>query len=350
MPKFISEWTEDDVLALPKEGTLIERKGAASLDLALPGTDENKVLNEMAKQVSAFANSGGGKLIYGVNDNGLIDNGGVTQIFKGRQNTKEWIEDILPNLTESEVLGINVYEISRKAEGASALAPGKALYILDVPDSERAPHQSQRDSLYYVRIGSKSRPATHRILEDIRNRARFPLVRPKFEILKVEIPFTQHQGINGESRVHFGITLINYGKLKSTNTCLRTEVSLPSARFQSWDQSVVNRRNTSQSEGIVFWEFLYPLYPGMENTFLITMLIPLKLVPGQRGWCAGQTGVEVRGVSIGWTLFADNSPASSGTILISEDLNFEEKARFAILMHQSKELIYQYYGGPTVLP
>jgi hypothetical protein len=350
MPRSISDWTEDDVLSLPAESSTVERKGAPSLDLTLPGADENKVLNEMAKQVSAFANSGGGRLIYGVKNDSSIDNGGITRIFKGRQNTKEWIEDVTPTLTEFPVLGINVYEILPRKEGSSAIAANKALYVLDIPDSEKAPHQSQRDSIYYIRIGSKSRPATHRIIEDIRNRAQFPLVTPKWNISRVKIPFTQQQGINGESSITFEITLINHSKMKARNTCLRTEVNLPTASFQEWDNSVVNRRNTSQSSTIVFWEFLYPLYPSMENAFWITLLLPLKLVPGQNAWSAGQIGVHVRDVSVAWTLFADNAPASSGLVFLSNDLNFEEKARFAINMHQSKELIYHYYGGPTVLP
>jgi hypothetical protein len=176
MAKPASEWTEDDVLALPAgESDAFERKGARKLDLTLGGVREGEVLDELAKQLSAFANSRGGRIIYGVADDGTVDSGGVARTVKGRQSTKDWLEDVVPKLTYFEILGFNIYEVMPKA-AASLLAPDKSLYIIDVPDSERAPHQSARDLKYYVRFGGKSQPAPHGLVEDIRNRARHPSI------------------------------------------------------------------------------------------------------------------------------------------------------------------------------
>ena len=66
MSKPVSEWDEAYILSLPKENNEFERKGSKKRDLTLPGVDENEVLNELAKQLSAFANTGGGRIIYGV--------------------------------------------------------------------------------------------------------------------------------------------------------------------------------------------------------------------------------------------------------------------------------------------
>ena len=91
MPKPVSEWTEDDVLALPPgENDSFERKGARLLDLRLHGVKPDEVLNELAKQLSAFANAGGGQIIYGVADSSAVDNGGIARMVKGQQSTKEW--------------------------------------------------------------------------------------------------------------------------------------------------------------------------------------------------------------------------------------------------------------------
>src|ERR1700737_587160 len=116
MPNPIRNWTEDDVLALPAgENDSFERKGARSLDLKLSGVKEDDVLNELAKQLSAFSNTGGGQIIYGVANNGAVDGGGVALSVKGRQSTKEWLEDVIPKLTEFEIIGFNVYDIGPKS-------------------------------------------------------------------------------------------------------------------------------------------------------------------------------------------------------------------------------------------
>src|SRR6266404_4970868 len=181
MAKPVTEWDEAYILSLPKENSEIERKGRMKLDLAA-GADENDVLDELAKQLSALANTGGGKLIYGLKDDGTVDNGGVsTQIKNG---TKEWLERRIPGITDYEILGFNVHEFEPKSP-SSQIQHGKAIYIVDIPDSDRAPHQSNRDMKYYVRLGSQSLPASHKLIEDIRNRQKHPnvsLADIKFEL------------------------------------------------------------------------------------------------------------------------------------------------------------------------
>ena len=76
------------------------------LDLTRPDVKEGNVLDELAKQLSAFANTGGGRIVYGVDNAGAIDNGGIARVLKGRQPTKEWLEDLIPALTEFEIEGV----------------------------------------------------------------------------------------------------------------------------------------------------------------------------------------------------------------------------------------------------
>ena len=87
MPR--TPWTEDDVLALPPgEDNRFERKGSRLLDLTIPTVDQNDVFNEPAKQLSAFANSGGGSIVYGVTNSGTVDNGGIARSVKGTQSSE----------------------------------------------------------------------------------------------------------------------------------------------------------------------------------------------------------------------------------------------------------------------
>jgi len=173
--KNASEWDLNHVLQLPAgEFDWLEFKGRKGLDLSLPGIDENKVLDEMSKQISAFANSGGGVLVYGIqspqgNSPRFVDDGGVALAFK-KPNTREWLEDVIPNLVEFPLRKFNVYALTNKS-GASGLAEDRCIVLIDIPNSEEAPHQA-RDRVYYARVGGKSRPIGHRLVTDIFHRER----------------------------------------------------------------------------------------------------------------------------------------------------------------------------------
>lgn len=61
-------WLEDDVLALPaEESDAFERKSGRLYD------DMNRFLDNLAKALFAFSNTGGGTLIIGVADDGMLD-------------------------------------------------------------------------------------------------------------------------------------------------------------------------------------------------------------------------------------------------------------------------------------
>jgi len=173
------EWSIEDVLGLPAgEQDWFERKGSKALDLTLSGVDENRVRSGLSVTLSAMANSGGGQIIYGLTDTGQVDMGGVSRAVK--QGTKAWLEDIIPKLVEFNLQGFSVFEISDLSTTAPRPGKGKSLYVIDVPDSETAPHQAT-DQRYYGRVGGKSRPLPHRFVLDIMNRRKYPLVEPIIE-------------------------------------------------------------------------------------------------------------------------------------------------------------------------
>jgi len=100
--KPVGEWSLSYIQDLPTgEHDWIELKGTHLLDLKIPQVDENKVLEELSKQLSAFSNSGGGTIVYGLKDKTReVDSGGVSLSVKGRTSTKEWLEDKIPTLVE----------------------------------------------------------------------------------------------------------------------------------------------------------------------------------------------------------------------------------------------------------
>jgi Schlafen, AlbA_2 len=177
--KSVAEWDESYLLNLPTgEHDWLEIKGTKALDFSQPDVKQDQVLNELSKQVSAFSNSGGGTLVYGVTDPipgqpRAIDDGGVPLVLKGK-STKEWLEDIIPNLVEFPLRRFNVYVILQSSPH-SQISNDRCVLLVDLPDSEAAPHQA-RDKKYYARIGGKSRPISHRMVSDIFSRLKHPTI------------------------------------------------------------------------------------------------------------------------------------------------------------------------------
>lgn len=155
----------------------LECKGRKELDISLPGvSDINRA--GLGKVISALANSGGGYIVLGINDKTKdIDEGGININLK--QGTKEWLEDILPSLVDPRLIKFNVYEITSKCEN-SKIHKDKAIYVIEIVDSGLAPHQSAIDHVYYIRSGSRSTPASNRIVMDILGRQKYPNILPSF--------------------------------------------------------------------------------------------------------------------------------------------------------------------------
>ena len=82
-----------------KASAFVWRDGSISSDLQ----------HELSRQISAFANGGGGQLFLGVDDNGRVDEGIPTNIKGG--GTRSWLEDMIPGLVDPPLKRFNVFEI-----------------------------------------------------------------------------------------------------------------------------------------------------------------------------------------------------------------------------------------------
>lgn len=135
----------------------------------------------LSRALSAFANTGGGTLILGLCDPEAeweVDEGGIPREIKG--GTREWLEDVIPTLTDLPLDDFNVYKILPEGN-ESQIDEDKAVYVIDIGDSTSAPHQAN-DNRYYARVGGKSRPIGHRLVLDIANRRQHPTFDVQFEI------------------------------------------------------------------------------------------------------------------------------------------------------------------------
>ena len=125
--------------------------------------------NEMSKDVSAFANAGGGIIIYGVKEkDGVpveIDEG-----FDPKEIDKEWLDQVISSRIYRKIEGVRINEIQLdKSKG------GRVIYLVYIPQSKRAPHQAWSKK-FYTRRNSTSEAMAEYEIRDIFMREETPYV------------------------------------------------------------------------------------------------------------------------------------------------------------------------------
>lgn len=172
------QWTETDLLRLiesqEKESLTLDYKSSD----ALQHTDGKK--NELCKDVSAFANSAGGALIYGVVENGHVPTH-IDSGFDPSVISKEWIEQVLNSRIQRRIDGIVISQVE-----LPKTAPGRVAYVITVPQSMRAPHQAF-DKRFYKRFNFESVPMEEYEVRDSSRRGETPNLSLQFSIRPNEL-------------------------------------------------------------------------------------------------------------------------------------------------------------------
>ena len=304
-PDHDADWDEARLLALePQEHDFQEFKSTPYMWDPNGGRVRGDFLDNLSKQLSAFANAGGGHLLLGVEDDGAID-GGVP-IDLRPNGTREWLEDVIPGLLDPQLKTFNVFEIRGRGPD-SAIQPGHAVYAIVLPTSEDAPHQA-RDRRYYLRIAGKSRPMAHRHILDIMHRAQHP------EVLVDRVdPYGQPELIRDDPRgpkvlLRLRATMHNRGKSLAQH--VGCEFVLP--RF-SVDSECRRRMldhhgvRLSQAPGDVTFFFYHP-----------TPVFPTQLLSFGEVWiCIHQNNLghyREGNVVLSWRVFADAAPKQIGRV------------------------------------
>jgi hypothetical protein len=139
------EYLEELVREKLKESQSLEYKDSRAL-----GRDSAQTA-ELCKDVSAFANSGGGIVVYGIreeeNEPKEVDEGA-----DGTKITKEWIENILTTGILQKIEDLEIKPIDLLDKGT-----GRVAFVIRVGEATtRAPHQNVSDRKYYRRYNFKS--------------------------------------------------------------------------------------------------------------------------------------------------------------------------------------------------
>lgn len=141
-----------------EESLNLDYKSARSLDKA----DGKK--RELAKDVSAFSNSDGGIIVYGIEE----ENHKPTKLsfIDGSILTKEWLEDIIDGNIQPRIQGIKIIPVRIENN------LNKTIYIVKIPESLNAPHMSA-DKKYYRRYNFKSVPMEEYEVRNLYNRSSY---------------------------------------------------------------------------------------------------------------------------------------------------------------------------------
>ncbi len=174
------EWTESDVLKLindqVEEHLQLDYKRSASLEKSDPKK------KEISKDVSAFANSAGGTILYGVAEGKDANGRSIPLEVDGidpAQITKEWLEQVINSNIEPPLYGVRINPIP-----LNSTCPGKVCYAVSVPESHTA-HQAS-DKRYYMRFNFESVAMQDHLVRLVMGKVQHPRVSGRVELVKLQ--------------------------------------------------------------------------------------------------------------------------------------------------------------------
>src|SRR6266566_1543550 len=187
------EWDENDLLDLVKAGTQESIELDFKESKALENTEKKK--DDISKDVSAFANSAGGTIIYGMKEDknthvaaGLDEGSDPTDI------TKEWLEQVINSRIHRRIDGVRINQIPLTT------FKGRVAYVVYGPSSTRAPHQAS-DKRFYKRFNYQSVPMEEYEVRDVSRRGEVPDLRIEFMLQKTAVIMNQELGLSEPFRL-----------------------------------------------------------------------------------------------------------------------------------------------------
>lgn len=283
--KFASTWSEDRLMMLIEgqieENALLEYKRAAALDRS-----NQKKKTEITKDISSFANSAGGILIYGIAE-GEGDQAHLPisiDPVDRREYKKEWLEQIISAI-QPPIEGIVIHSITL------GLNNNAVCYAVEIPASTTA-HQAD-DQKYYRRGNFMAEPMKDYEIRMVMNRAQHP-------VLALEV------GLSRGQLIHLHITVSNIGRRLAKQFML--EVCLPSelckaGYFFNHEQSEVVP-NGNELIKLPFSINPKPIFPGSSRLLKIDIGAHYFPLP------------KANGIPVICKLFADEMPFIEKSIFI----------------------------------
>lgn len=243
-----------------EESVYLDYKSAEAL-----GKSDGKK-KEISKDIASFANSDGGIVVYGINE--LNHKANSFSFIDGDIFTKEWLEHVINSSIQRR---INELEIIPVRENNSL---DKTIYIVKIPKSIDAPHQS-RDKRFYKRFNFESVPMEeHEIRQLYGRKLRSKLMIDGWAFRQID------QEDEEKYRLIFEVAIYNDGDISEDNYKLNVIFENFKSDLQiSWDLPKTGYEYTILDKGLVkiSANSNMPIFPGETlNVIRFTLEFPKK--------------------------------------------------------------------------
>jgi hypothetical protein len=146
MQKESTKYTQNDITLFIsnkiKQSNSLNFCEAASL---VPGNDKKEQL--LSKYISAFANSGGGTIIFGIKK--FKERANELDILNFRDISTFWLKNLIENEISPLIENIEIYKIGFNNNDENGVI------VLNIPKSTKRPHMAS-DNRFYFRAGNKT--------------------------------------------------------------------------------------------------------------------------------------------------------------------------------------------------
>lgn len=311
-------WTEDEIDALPPgEHDYFERKSGRLFE------DRQAFLKHVRKAASAFANSGGGSLVLGVDNEGVPD--GLPP-FEGRTSIRDWLEQKVPGLLDYPLSDFRVHIVERKLEG-SRISPEREVVVIDFGDSALAPHQDREAKVYYHRSAGRSEPAPHFYIELLRQRLTHPAL--DFEIFEIR-PNTAYFD-EGSIFVELDLTfsIENTGRIAAYKWALTVRhYSVDQERFEDFHYGRTHfPKRGPRTASIPIDTTILPGCSGRDLHYIGVRLRPTSVDAES---IRAELAKVLKPVVVSYQLATETSPGTIKEVALAEHLDTASLADFVI--------------------
>lgn len=265
---------------------------------------------EITKDVSAFANSSGGVIVYGISEHSSKSKNHLPQSIDPIDRStisREWMDQVIGNI-EPRIPNIKIIPITVEDE------ENNVVYVVEIPKSNTA-HQA-KNLRYYRRYNFESVPMRDFEIRDVMNRS----IKPN-----ADLEISYQSGRRSAEKHHYKLNIIikNTGDIVINDFKVKLEIpnfgNNISHKKVSRDTfthfGYISGEKNDNNDHIIEYYSAKVLFP--EDIFDLGYYLDLNYIIDNEAYHEIKTIEENTAKKLEWTLFADDMNPKRGSELLS---------------------------------